>query len=139
MKQSQSSLQNIYRVGIVSKVFPEECAVQVAFPDKDDGNGNPMISDKLPVNVRGSSGNKDYWMPDVGEQVNCLILPNGHGAGCCLGSYYSAKMPPNVSTIDKRRIDFGDGTFIEYDRSSHHLTINCVGNVTIRGARIDLN
>lgn len=139
MKQTQSSVQNIYRVGIVSKLFPDECAVQVAFPDKDDGSGTPMISDKLPVNVRGSSRNCDYWMPDVGEQVNCLMLPNGHGAGCVIGSYYSKKMPPKCTDAEKRRIDFGDGTFIEYDRASHNLTINCVGNVTIRGARIDLN
>ena len=139
MEQDKGSVQNMMRVGVVSAVFPERMTVKVAFDDKDDGEGNPLISAELPVLTWGSSKNRCYWMPDVDEQVWCLMLPNGHSAGICLGSYFSQKMPPNASSIDKRRIDFADDTFVEYDRSTHELKIECVGDVIIKGKNIRLN
>lgn len=128
-------LNNLFRVGRVSDVFPATMRVKVEFPSRDN-----MVSHELPVLVHGSSKNAHYWLPDVGEQVLCLVLPDGaHNDGFCLGSYYSEAMPPKVASIDKRRLDFGDGTYIEYDRGSHQLTVQCVGDVVINGATINLN
>lgn len=127
-------INNLIRVGRVSVVVPERMAVKVVFEDKDS-----LVSDELPVLTMGSSKNKMYWLPDVGEQVCCIMLPNGHNAGFCLGSYYSDADPPNVSSQDIRRVDFGDGSYVQFDRATGNLDINCTGNVTINGKTINLN
>ena len=127
-------IKNLVRAGRVSVVIPERMAVKVVFEDKDR-----LVSDELPVLTFGSSKNKMYWLPDVGEQVCCLMLPNGHNAGFCLGSYYSDADPPNVSDQSIRRIDFGDGSYVQFDRGTGNLDINCTGNVTINGKTINLN
>ena len=127
-------IKNLVRAGRVSVVIPERMAVKVVFEDKDR-----LVSDELPVITFGSSKNKMYWLPDVGEQVCCLMLPNGHNAGFCLGSYYSDADPPNVSDQGIRRIDFGDGSYVQFDRGTGNLDINCTGNVTINGKTINLN
>lgn len=129
-----SHMKNIIRMGRVSVTDPDTMTVKVVFEDKDN-----LVSDSLPVLARGSSKNRDYWLPDVGEQVCCLMLPNGHNAGICLGSYYSETSPPGRYGQDVRRIDFDDGTYISYDRSSHKLEIDCVGEVLIHGATVRIN
>ncbi len=127
-------IKNLVRAGRVSVVIPERMAVKVVFEDKDR-----LVSDELPVLTFGSSKNKMYWLPDVGEQVCCLMLPNGHNAGFCLGSYYSDADPPNASDQNIRRVDFGDGSYVQFDRGTGNLDINCTGNVTINGKTINLN
>ncbi|WP_037363344.1 phage baseplate assembly protein V [Selenomonas ruminantium] len=129
-----SHIKNFIRVGRVSVVFPNEMAVKVVFEDKDD-----LVSDKLPVLVQGSSKNKHFWLPDVGEPVVCLMLPNGHNAGICLGSYYSNQNPPAVSNSELRRLDFGDGSYIEFNRGTGGLTIQCKGPVVINGSTVNIN
>lgn len=129
-----SHTKNLIRMGRVSVSDPDTMTVKVVFEDKDN-----QLSDALPILVRGSSRNRDYWLPDVGEQVCCLMLPNGHNAGICLGSYYSETSPSGRYGQDIRRIDFGNGTYISYDRGAHKLEINCVGDVVINGATINLN
>lgn len=131
---ASAHIKNFIRIGRVSVTDPDTMTVKVVFEDKDN-----MVSGSLPVLARGSSRNKDYWLPDVGEQVCCLMLPNGHNGGICLGSYYSESAPPGGYGQDVRRIDFGDGTYISYDRAEHRLEIDCVGDIVIKGKRIDLN
>ncbi len=126
--------KNLVRAGRVSAVIPERMAVKVVFEDKDR-----MVSDELPVLTFGSSKNKMYWLPDVGEQVCCLMLPNGHNAGFCIGSFYSDADSPKVSDREIRRIDFGDGSYVQFDRKTGNLDISCTGNVTINGKTINLN
>lgn len=126
--------RNMIRIGRVSSVHPSEMAVKVVFEDKDN-----LVSDKLPVLVRGSSKNRDYWLPDVGEQVCCLMLPNGHNAGICLGSFYSESSPPAIADAEKRRIDFSGGSFIEFDCATGGLMIQCTGDIVVNGRTISLN
>lgn len=127
-------LKNLIRVGRVSSTDQELATVRVVFEDRQN-----MVSFDLPVIVRQSLRNKDYWMPDVGEQVVCLFLPNGNAQGFILGSFYSDVDQPPVNTGNKRCVSFEDGTSIEYDRSMHTLTItaqgpiNIIGNVSVSG------
>lgn len=129
-----SHIKNFIRMGRVSTTNPSKMTVKVIFEDKDN-----MVSDELPVLVQGSSRNRHYWLPDVGEQVCCLMLPNGHNAGICLGSYYSEADPPNADSQDVRRVDFADGSYIQFDRSTGNLDINCTGEIRINGKAIYLN
>lgn len=61
-------------------------------------------------------------MPDVGEQVKVLMTPDGV-EGVILGAVYSGKDTPVISDPDRRRTDFADGTFVEYDRKNNAMAI----------------
>ena len=129
-----SHIKNFIRMGRVSTTNPQKMTVKVVFEDKDN-----MVSDELPVLVQGSSKNRHYWLPDIGEQVCCLMLPNGHNAGICLGSYYSEADPPSANSQEVRRMDFGDGSYVQFDRATGNLYINCTGEIRINGKAIYLN
>ena len=122
------------RIGVVSSSDPAAATVRVAFDDKDG-----VVSYDLPVLQRQTLKNKDYAVPEPGEHVVCLFMPNGNAQGFCLGAFYSDVDKPKEASLDVRALEFSDGTRIAYDRGSHTLTIDCVGNIVIRGARIDLN
>ena len=84
--------------------------------------------------------NRFYSLPDVGDSVLCLMAPNDeHGGGFVLGSFFTEKNPAPAQSQDISMIQFGDGTTIKYDRESHELHIDCVGNVRINGKNIYLN
>ncbi|ABO49751.1 phage baseplate assembly protein V [Desulforamulus reducens MI-1] len=120
---------DLIRVGQISSVNPEKCTARVMFQDKSD-----VVSYDLPVMVRGSLNNKDYWIPAPGEQVICLFLSSGVAQGFVLGSIYSEKDKPPVKDSNKRHISFSDGTKIEYDAATHTLTVNATGPVNIVAA-----
>lgn len=128
--------RGMVRAGTVSATNPAIMAARVVF-EEQDGN----VSPELPILTRGSGGNKDYWMPDVGDEVLCLFAPNdkNFSTGWILGTYFTAKHPPNAAAQDVRKIDFGDGSSIEFNRAAGSLSIKCTGPVTINGATINLN
>lgn len=139
-------IKRLIRVGTVSSVNAAAGTVRVAFAAQDD-----MVTYELPVITRGSKNNKDYWLPDVDEQVLCLFLPNTSGRGVrdgfVLGTFYSSIDAPVENSGDVHAVKYGDGTIIKHDRSTGKLTINATGdidiiaggNVTINGQTINLN
>ena len=131
-----SEIKNLIRAGVVSAVNVAKHRARVTFEDKDD-----VVSGELPILTAFAEKNKCYRLPDVGESVLCLMLPNSteSGEGFIIGSYFNDVDTPNANSQDVSRIDFSDGTFIEYNRSSHKLSINCVGDIEIKGANIYLN
>ena len=74
------NIKSLIRVGSVSSVNPANGTARVAFEANDDN-----VTYELPVLTRGSKANKDYWIPDIDEQVVCLFLPNTSGRGVCQG------------------------------------------------------
>ncbi len=117
------------RYGVVSAVAPNTHTVRVLFEDEDT-----MVSDWLPVVVPCASKNKYCALPDVGDRVACAFLDNGVTAGFVLGSVYSQANPPPHSNGDMHSVEFGDGTTVSYDRSTHTLTIDAQGPVNIIAA-----
>lgn len=120
-----TKLGSIIRLGEVSSVNAEKGTACVVFDD-DDG----VVSAELPVLHRNTFSNKDYSMPDVGEDVLCLFLPNGLEDGFILGSIYAGEVTPPENTIDKRTVVFSDDTRVSYDRAEHVLTVS-IGDTTI--------
>jgi len=129
-------------VGKVCSIDPEHCTVRVIFEDRN------LVSYDLPVLVRQTKINKDFYMPDIGEHVVCVFLDNGSEQGFVLGAFYSKQ--DRVSSLtngDKRRTDFGDGTWVEYDRNTGACTVHAKGailiesesHVMIKAPRVDLN
>ncbi len=108
---------NQLETGIVSAVrLAPTPRVRVKFPDR----GN-LESFWLRVLSSNTQNNKDFWMPDVGEQVECL-LDEKFRNGIVLGSSYSAAdVPPAAMTLDRRRTQFKDNASYGYDRANHLL------------------
>ena len=135
-------LGELVKVGVVTNTYPDEAKVRVKIVSSDD-----EISYKLPIIVRKTQDDKDYWMPDIGEHVICLFLGNGVEDGFVLGAIYSEADKVPVESQDKWRKEFKDGTAIEYDRKEHILSVHSVGDITIVSdtditliaPRIDLN
>jgi phage baseplate assembly protein V len=119
-------VKNLIRVGRVSAVYPERCTARVVFDDREN-----LVSFELPTLGRGSLYNKDYWLPDVDEQVVCLFLPNGNAQGFIIGSPFSKADTPPVVDPNKRHMAFSDGTVIEYDRETHTLFVDAKGPINI--------
>lgn len=132
-------IKKLIRVGTVSTVNAAAGTVRVAFAAQDD-----MVTYELPVITRGSKNNKDYWLPDVDEQVLCLFLPNTSGRGICdgfvLGTFYSSVDAPVENSGDVHAVKYGDGTIIKHDRSTGKLTINATGDIDIiAGGKVTIN
>ncbi len=139
-------IKSTFRIGNISSVNPANGTARVTFPSLDSN-----VTDELPIITRGSKANKDYWIPDIDEQVLCLFLPNpsGRGAtmGFILGTFYSTADAPEENSKDVHAIKFSDGTVIRHDRTSGNLTIKATGNInieaagniTLNGATINLN
>lgn len=139
-------IKNIVRIGRVSSINAAANTAKVVFTDK-----NELVSGELMIVNRGSMADKDYWLPDIDEQVLCLMLPNNSGqglnAGFILGSFFSAEDAPQENSADVRAVKFGDGTIVKHDRSTGNLSIKATGNinimaagtVTIQGAAVKIN
>ncbi|WGL26478.1 phage baseplate assembly protein V [Pectobacterium brasiliense] len=106
------------RIGTISAVDEARVMVRVRLPECDN-----LRTAWLPVLQRNTQNNKDYWLPDIGEQVEVLLDGNGED-GLVLGAIYSAADAPTLADKDKRAVMFADGADIEYDRRTHTLTIN---------------
>lgn len=130
-------IRDIFRIGKVSSVNGAACTVRVTFPDKDD-----MVSAELPIVVVGSHGTKGYWVPEVDTQVLCCFLPNPSGRGMndgfVIGGFYSTEDPPEETDPKVRCIKLPDGCYIKFDGAGN-IEIHATGNLTLTGARIDLN
>lgn len=126
-------LNKIFKIGEVSSTDPDKCTARVVFSDEDN-----LVSYDLQVMQRNTIANKDYAMPDVGEDVLCLFLPSGSEDGFILGSVYAGDIEPPEKDGDKRTVVFADGTKISYDRASHTLTAT-IGGTSITADQQNVN
>lgn len=144
IKDLEDKMNNLIRVGVVSSIDAKAGTARVAFKDRDN-----ILSYDLPVMVRNTLGTKDYWMPDIKEQVLCFFLPIGLESGYIMGSFYSKNVTPPADTEKIRAVEFPDGSRVEYDRETHKLQIdipeesgqvvvNCAGSAVVNSPKIDL-
>lgn len=108
----------LLKVGEVCEVLPEKHMCRVVFPC--EGNNT---SYELFVLCRNSLKNKDYNMPDVGEDVLCIFMPDGSEDGFILGSYYAENLEKCSISQDERKVKFSDDTTVTYNRVTHCLDI----------------
>lgn len=114
----ESIVSNLLRTGIVSSIDESNETARVTFRERDD-----LVSYDLPVLVKNTLKNKDYWMPDIGEQVLCCFLPIGIESGFVIGGFYTNSISKPAGTVNKRVTKYDDGTEIIYDRSAHLLEV----------------
>ena len=113
------------KFGVVSATDPANCRVRVKYQDNEG-----IESYWLAVAQRQAYGTRDYHMPEIGEQVACLIDAHNE-EGVVLGGIYSAADPTPVDSQDKRHTVFKDGAVIEYDASAHRATVTLPGQARI--------
>ena len=107
-----------FRVGLVNAQDAPNCRVRVTFEEFDH-----LTSYWLPVVVPKTQNDKVYWMPDVGEQVVCLMDERDEN-GAVLGAIYSHADAAPTGSADKFHMGFHDGASFEYDRRAHLLQIS---------------
>lgn len=105
------------RFGIVKDQDASLGRLRVSFSEFDQ-----MLSYWLPMVVPKTQNDKVYWLPDLGEQVVCLMDERDE-AGVVLGAVYSQADATPVQSVDKFHLGFKDGTAMEYDRSAHVLAV----------------
>lgn len=89
----------------------------------------------LPWVTLRAGKDRTWWAPEVGE--GCLLLsPNGEtNQGLVLPGIAYDDMPPPALDPDVSRTEYKDGTSVQYDRKASVLTVDCVGDVVVKGAK----
>ncbi len=127
----------MFRVGIVKAQDAVNARVRVVFPDRDQ-----MESWWLPVIVAKTQNDRMYWVPDIGEQVVC-VMDECDEDGAVLGAIYSTADRPPVTNAYKVHWTAKDGAVFECDRSAHALQIAIPNGgtvaITANGASIDID
>jgi phage baseplate assembly protein gpV len=90
-----------------------------------------MLSYWLPVVVPKTQNDKAYWLPDIGEQVVCLMDERDE-AGVILGAIYSQADSTPIQSADKFHLGFKDGAAMEYDRAEHVLALTFQDSTAIK-------
>ena len=104
-----------FKIGEVSSIDPSACTARVIFDDEGS-----IVSYDLPVMQRNSFANKDYQMPDVGEDVLCLFRGNGFEDGVIIGSFYAGEVAPPESRSPHDRVQRRDARLLRPSNSRSH-------------------
>lgn len=109
----------------VSEIDPAAGKAKVSFIE--DG----IVSDWLPFLVKSTKSNKHFYLPDVGEHVACM-MDECLNKGVIMGAIYSTKNTPGAeSGSDVESVEFSDGTYVKYNRSTHEMSINVEGDLVV--------
>ncbi|MBF0305777.1 MAG: phage baseplate assembly protein V [Alphaproteobacteria bacterium] len=107
---------NLVRVGTIAEADYVTAKARVRIGD--------MVTDWRPWAVGCAGADVTWSAPEVGEQV-MLLSPGGNlSLGVIVGGLYQQSAPPPADRPTLRRIVYGDGTVVEYDRESHRLRVD---------------
>ena len=125
-KERAAAANPAFRVGIVQQQDTARARVRVIFPDYDE-----IVSWWLPILFPKTQNDKAYWIPDVGEQVVCLMDMRDED-GAVLGAIYSSADTAPADSADKFHLGFKDGASVEYDRAAQVLDLKFQDNAEIK-------
>ena len=119
------------RFGIVSQIDPINVQARVSFEDDES------TSFWLPVLQTKTLKDKFYAMPDIGEQVACLMDENSED-GVILGAIYSAEDVSTTQSEKQLSVNLEDGSYINADKENQTLTVafskmKLIGNIEHEG------
>ncbi len=119
------------RFGIVSQIDPINVQARVSFEDDES------TSYWLPILQTKTLKDKFYAMPDIGEQVACLMDENSED-GVILGAIYSAEDVSTTQSEKQLSVNLEDGSYINADKENQTLTvvfskIKLIGNIEHEG------
>ena len=106
---------------------------KVRFPDIDD-----LLTQWIPVMHSKTQDDKQFWTPDIGEQVKCL-MDDRLEDGCILGAIYSEVDIPPTDDPDEYGVTFKDGAWFSYNRRTGLFTALIIGDAVIEvGANLSV-
>ena len=119
------------RFGIVSQIDPINVQARVSFEDDES------TSFWLPVLQTKTLKDKFYAMPDIGEQVACLMDENSED-GVILGAIYSTEDVSSTQSEKQLSVNLEDGSYINADKENQTLTVafskmKLIGNIEHEG------
>lgn len=125
------------RFGIVSQINPITVQARVNFGEDDS------TSYWLPILQTKTLKDKFYSMPDIGEQVVCLMDENSED-GVILGAIYSNADKPITTSEKELSINLENGSQINANKETNTLTvvfqnIKFVGDITHEGILTNTN
>ena len=123
------------RFGIVTQINPVLAQARVNFGDDDS------TSFWLPILQTKTLKDKFYAIPDIGEQVACLMDENSED-GVILGAIYSTEDVPTVTSEKQISLNLENNSLINIDKETNSLTItfeniNLNGNINHTGKLIN--
>ena len=123
------------RFGIVSQIVPINVQARVSFEDDES------TSFWLPIIQTKTLKDKFYSMPDIGEQVACLMDENSED-GVILGAIYSTEDVPAVTSENQISLNLENNSLINIDKETNSLNItfeniNLNGNINHTGMLIN--
>ncbi len=115
------------RFGIVSQINPLLAQARVSFEDDES------TSFWLPILQTKTLKDKFYIMPDIGEQVVCLMDENSED-GVILGAIYSTEDVSAIQSEKELSMNLEDGSLINANKETQTLTvafpnIKFIGNI----------
>jgi len=121
-------IEDFIRIGQVSSVNPLTCSCRVAFDDMQD-DGTPMVSYDMQILQHRTVKRQDFTLPEIGEHVLCVFLPNGNQEGFILASFYTGSNLFEYPIGSKKlagktgiyRSHYADDSEFEYDFNTHIL------------------
>lgn len=124
-------LANIVRIGSVAAVdlASDPPSIQVDIGTDEE----PHLTAWLPWMTRRAGRTRKWSPPDVNEQV-VILSPGGELAQGVVvpGAIFSTLFPANGTAQDLERTTYPDGSVVEYDSATHHLTVTVgTGQVTV--------
>ena len=119
------------RFGIVSQIDPINVQARVSFEDDES------TSYWLPILQTKTLKDKFYAMPDIGEQVACIMDENSED-GVILGAIYSTEDVSTTQSEKQLSVNLEDGSYINADKENQTLTvafskIKLIGNIEHEG------
>ena len=119
------------RFGIVSQIDPINVQARVSFEDDES------TSFWLPIIQTKTLKDKFYAMPDIGEQVACLMDENSED-GVILGAIYSTEDVSATQSEKQLSVNLEDGSYINADKENQTLTVafskmKLIGNIEHEG------
>ena len=123
------------RFGIISQINALNAQARVSFQDDES------TSYWLPVLQTKTFKDKFYAMPDIGEQVACLMDENSED-GVILGTIYSTEDVPAVISEKQISLNLENNSLINIDKETNSLNItfeniNLNGNINHTGTLIN--
>lgn len=123
------------RFGIVSQINPLLAQARVFFEDDDS------TSFWLPILQTKTMKDKFYSIPDIGEQVACLMDENSED-GVILGAIYSSEDKALINSEKQISLNLENNSLINIDKETNTLTItfqniNLNGNINHTGMLIN--
>jgi len=117
-------MAEVIRVGYISAVNYEEGTAQVIYKDRDNS-----VSPFMPL------WSNEFNPPEIDTMVYVVHLPNGGTRGMIIIPPYTERNRPPEGIKGIWRKDFGDGSYLRYDKETKQLDIVC-NKLSIAG---DLN